>query len=545
MQSCEKSLGDQLDKTTARFPNNDAIVYQQQRLKYSQLKERVNKLARGFLALGVQRGDKVALWLSNRPEFIYAQFAIAKVGATMVPLNTRYKSHEIEYILKHSDSGTLIMMDEFLGIDFIRLIEDVLPELRNSQPGQLNSAKLPLLKNVICLGGAKTNGMLRLEDMMETISREISEEDLGKRQLSVKKDDVVNLSYTAGTTGFPKGVMLTHYGILNHMNNNANILHINDKDRYIVYLPLFHVFGSIVNVVMAIMRGACVILQEYFDAGESLKLVEKERATVIMGVPTMYTLQLDHKDFGQFNLTSLRTGEIGASSIPVELVKNIINKMGVRELTSGYGMTEASSSISITEIGDPLDLIANTVGKAFPDTEMKIVNPKTGEALPPGREGEFLVRGYHIMKGYYKDPDATAKAIDKEGWFHTGDLGMKLENGYFKFVGRLKEIYITGGFNVYPAEVESFLFSHPKIKQAYVIGVPDRIMGDVGMAFVELKEGISCTKVEILEYCRGKIANFKIPKYIEFVNEFPVTASGKIQKFKLEEKAKLLIGKRD
>lgn len=537
MKNIENTLGNQLDKTASTYPDNEAIIFEDQRISYRELQKRVDQLAKGLLALGIQKGDKVALWISNRPEFIFAKFAIAKIGAVMVPLNTRYKSHEIEYILKHSDSTTLIMMDKFLGIDFISLIMEVFPELPNSQPGQLHSGKLPLLRNVICLGDRKYDGIMRLEDIMRTKSREIKDEHLQERQLSVKQDDVVNLPYTAGTTGFPKGVMLTHYGILRHMNNNANLLQITGKDRYIVYLPIFHVFGSIVNVAMAVIRGACLILQEYFDPGESLKLIEKERATVIMGVPTMYTMQLDHKDFEKFDLTSLRTGEIGASSIPVELVKSVIKKMGVKGLTSGYGMTEASSSISLTAIGDPLELIANTVGKPFPDTEIRIGDPKTGETLPTGKEGEFLIRGYHIMKGYYKDPEATAKAIDKEGWLHTGDLGIKMENGYFKFVGRLKEMYIAGGFNVYPPEIESFLFTYPKIKQAYVIGVPDRVMGEVGMAFVELKEGVTCTQEEIIDYCKGKIANFKIPKYFEFVKDLPMTASGKIQKFKLKEVA--------
>lgn len=535
MENYEKTLGDQIDKTAARYPDHEAIIFNEQRISYGELRERVNKLAKGLLALGVQKGDKVALWLSNCPEFIYAKFAIAKIGAVMVPLNTRYKSHEIEYILGHSDSTTLIMMDNFLGINFIRLIQEMLPDTSDSEAGRLHSDKLPMLRNVICIGNEKYDGVMRLTDVMESRSEEVKSEDLKKRQTSLDQHDIVNLPYTAGTTGFPKGVMLTHYSILRHMNNNADLLGIDDKDRFIVYLPLFHVFGCIVNVVMAILRGSCLILQEYFDAGESLRLIEKERATVIMGVPTTYAMQLGHTGFKKFDLSSLRKGEIGASTIPAELVKEIINKMGVKGLMSGYGMTEASSTISGTTMGDPIEIIATTVGKPFPETEMKIVNPKTGEVVPAGKEGEICVRGFHIMKGYYKDQEATAKAIDKDGWLHTGDLGVMLENGYFKFVGRLKEIYITGGFNVYPSEVENFLFTSPKIRQAYVIGVPDKIMGEVGMAFVEVKEGVSCTKEEIINYCRGKIANFKIPKFIEFVREFPMTSSGKIQKFRLKE----------
>ena len=542
MPNYDKTLGDQLDRTAARYPDHEAIIYNEQRISYKELQQRVNKLAKGLLALGVQKGDKIALWLSNRPEFIYAKFAIAKIGAVMVPLNTRYKRHEIEYILGHSDSTALITMANFLGINFLELIKEFLTDTLDRGAGRLHSHKLPLLRNVICIADERYNGMLRLADIMESKSSEIEDEALKKRQSSVAADNIVNLPYTAGTTGFPKGVMLTHYSILRHMHNNADLLGINDRDRFIVYLPLFHVFGCIVNVVMAILRGSCLILQEHFDAGESLRLIEKERATVIMGVPTMYTMQLGHKDFNKFDLSSLRTGEIGASTIPVDLVKEIITKMGVKGLMSGYGMTEASSTISGTAKGDPIEIIATTVGQPFPDTEMKIVNPKTGKTVPSGMEGEILVRGFHVMKGYYKEPEATRKAIDEAGWLHTGDLGVMLENGYFKFVGRLKEIYIAGGFNVYPSEVENFLYSYPKIRQAYVIGIPDRIMGEVGMAFVQLKEGVSCTQEDIIDYCRGKIANFKIPKFIEFVSEFPMTSSGKIQKFKLREMANKRFG---
>lgn len=545
MGTFEKTLGDQLDKTCERYPDNEALVFENQRMKYKEYQAAINKLAKGLMAIGVEKGDQVALWISNRPEFVISQLAIAKIGAAMVPINTRYKSHEVKYILKHSDSTTLIMMDTFLGIEFMSLINEVFPELSGSQPGKLQLEELPLLRNVICIGDKSYGGVMELKDVMQNKSNEITDDQLRKRQQSVGSESVAMLPYTAGTTGFPKGVMLTHYNILRHMNNNAMLLRIGNMDRLIVYLPLFHVFGSIVNVATATIRGACLVLQEYFDPEESLRLIEKEKVTVITGVPTMFHMQLAHRNFEKYNISSLRVGELGGSTIPVELAKGVVERMCPNIMT-GYGMTEASSTLTGTRFGDDLELVTNTVGKAFPETELKVVDPETGETLSPGKQGEFLNRGYHIMKGYYKDPDATAKAIDKDGWLHTGDLGVLLENGYFKFTGRIKEMFISGGFNVYPPETENFLFGHPKIKQVYVIGVPDKLMGEVGMAFVELNEGVNCTKEELIDYCKGKIANFKIPKYIEFVNEFPVTASGKVQKFKLEEQAqKIMLPTRD
>jgi len=537
MEDYENTLGDQLDKTSERYPDNIAIVFREQRVNYKELQEQVNKIAKGLLYLGIQKNDKIALWLSNRPEFIYSKFAIAKIGAVMVPINTRYKAYEIEYILNHSDSTTLIMMDNFLGIDFISLIYEVLPELLHSQPGQLHSRRVPLLRNVICIANNKYDGIMRLVGVMESKSKGIKDDDLKRRQVSVNKKDVVNLLYTAGTTGFPKGVMLTHYMILKHMNNNANLLGINDNDRFIVMLPLCHVFGCIVHVVSATLRGACLVLQEYFDPGESLRLMENERVTVLMGVPTMFTMLFGHEDFDEYDLASLRVGEIGGASIPTELAENVVSKFGLKGLSSGYGMTEACSCITGTAIDDPIELIAETVGKAYPETEVRIANLKTGEILPPGQEGEFIVRGFNIMKGYYKDPEATVKALDKDGWLHTGDLGVMMENGYFRFAGRLKEMFLSGGFNVSPLEVENFLIRHPKIKQVYVIGVPDKVMGEVGMAFVELMKDVTCTEEELINYCKGKIAKFKTPKYIEFKKEFPMTASGKVQKIKLHEQA--------
>ena len=540
MGSYEKTLGEQIDKTCEAYPENEAIVFNDQRINYREYQTIINKLAKGLMALGVEKEDKVALWISNRPEFVISQLAIAKIGAVMVPLNTRYKSHEVKYILKHSDATTLIMMDNFLGIEFFPILEEVFPTLADNEPGKLKSEELPLMRNVICIGEKNYDGTMKLNDVIENKSKKITDQQLRERQKSVDGDYIAMLPYTAGTTGFPKGVMISHNNILRHMDNNATLLNVNENDRLIVYLPLFHVFGSIVNVGIATIRGACLVLQEYFDPEESLKIIEKEKVTVIMGVPTMYHMQITHKNFEKYDVSSVKVGELGASTIPVELAKAIVEKM-CPKLMSGYGMTEASSTISGTRFGDDLELVATTVGKAFPETELKIADPETGETLPAGEQGEFLTRGFHIMKGYYKDPEATAKAIDKDGWLHTGDLGVMLENGYFKFVGRLKEMFISGGFNVYPPEIENFLFSHPKIKQVYVIGVPDKVMGEVGMAFVELNDEVTCTKEELIDYCKGKIANFKVPKYFEFTKEFPMTASGKVQKFKLEDKAKEIL----
>jgi fatty-acyl-CoA synthase len=536
-----KTFIDVFDEAAERYANRIAIIFQDYEMTYRELGERVNRLAKGLVSLGVGKGDHVSIWLPNSIEWIICKFAIIKAGAVMIPVNTRYKSKEVEYILRQSDTTTLFMTDRFLHTDFLSILREILPDLGQAEIGKLKSARLPVLRNIILNSDRAIAGCVKYVDVME-MGRRSSEEDLlESMKKSVLPSDIVNIQYTSGTTGEPKGAMLTHRMLLGAFGI-MQILNLTERDRLILPLPFFHCFANLNGLLPFMMSGGSIVLMDIFHPEEELRLIEKHRCTVIYGVPTMYIMMLSSPKFDSFDLSSLRTGNLGGSPPPIKLVKDILFKMGVRELTANYGMTENSCSVCATRIGDPPEVIAATVGRPFPLVEAKVVDIRTRKEQAPGHEGLVYIRGPYVMEGYYKKSKETREAIDEEGWLNTGDLGKLDEKGNFTLTGRHKDLIMPGGENVSPAEVENFIFEHPSVRDVQVVGVPDERLGEVVMAFIILKQGAICTEEDFILFCKSRMASFKVPKYVRFVEEFPLTPTGKIQKFKLREEAIKTLG---
>jgi fatty-acyl-CoA synthase len=537
-KNLEITIGGLLDQMAERFPDNDALVYVDRGLRYSyrEFNEVCRRVAKGLLKLGVKKGDHVSVWATNVPEWVILSFATAKIGAVLVTINTSYRSAELEYILKQSDSSTLFLVKGFKDTDYMETLYEVAPEVRGSVPGTLRSEKLPYLERVVYIGEETPSGTMNFRDLYE-IAEQVSEEELAEVERSLDIHDVINMQYTSGTTGFPKGVMLTHYNLTNNGFYIGECMKFTEKDRLCIPVPFFHCFGSVLAVMASVTHGSTMVPIVTFNPLQVLQAIEKERCTAVHGVPTMFIAELEHPDFDKFDLTSLRTGIMAGSVCPIEVMKRAVNDMHMTEITSVYGQTESSPGITQTRTEDSIELRVATVGRALPGAEVKIVDIETGATLPPGKQGELCGRGYMVMKGYYKMPEETAKVIDADGWLHTGDLAVMDENGYCKITGRIKNMIIRGGENIYPREIEEFLYTHPKISDVQVYGVPDRKFGEQVMAAIVLKKGVEMTEDEVKEFCRGKIANYKIPKYVKFVDSYPMTASGKIQKFKLREMA--------
>lgn len=537
-QQITLTVGGLLDDMARRFPENDALVHPERGLRYSYraFNEVCRRVAKGLVTLGVKRGDNVAIWAHNVPEWVMLQFATAKIGAVLVTVNTAYKSAELEYILNQSDSTTLFMVRSFKDTDYVQTVSAVAPELRVAEPGNLASPKLPFLKNVVFIGDETPAGMFGFESMVEA-GKGVTDAELNAIEATLDCHDVINIQYTSGTTGFPKGVMLTHFNLVNNGFNIGECMKFTEKDRLCITVPFFHCFGCVLGVMVCVTHGSTMVPVEIFDPLKVLKTVEEEKCTALHGVPTMFIAELEHPEFSRFDLSTLRTGIMAGSVCPIEVMKRAVKDMNLTEITSVYGQTEASPGITQTRTEDPVELRVATVGRALPGAEVKIIDIETGATLPPGKQGELCARGYMVMKGYYKMPEETAKVIDADGWLHTGDLAIMDENGYCKITGRIKQMIIRGGENIYPREIEEFLYTHPRISDVQVYGVPDRKYGEQVMAAVILKKGMEMTEAEVREYCKGKIANYKIPKYVKFVDGYPMTASGKIQKFKLREMA--------
>ncbi|BCS54447.1 AMP-binding protein [Geobacter sp. SVR] len=532
------TVGGLLDDMARRFPDNDALVYPERGLRYSyhQFNELCRQVAKGLLAMGIKKGDHLSIWAYNVPEWVILQFATAKIGAVLVTVNTSYKSAELEYILNQSDSTTLFMVRSFKDSDYVQTVNDVIPELTTSQPGQLNTPKLPHLKRVIFIGDNTPAGMLNFNSIIGQ-GKDISDQRLAAVEAGLDCHDTINMQYTSGTTGFPKGVMLTHYNVVNNGYNIGECMRLTEKDRLCIPVPFFHCFGCVLGVMACVTHGTTMVPVEIFDPLKVLQTIEKEKCTAVHGVPTMFIAELEHPQFKTFDLTSLRTGIMAGSNCPIEVMKKVIADMHASEITIAYGQTESSPVITQTRTDDAIELRVATVGRALPDVEVKIVDIETGATLPPGKQGELCTRGYLVMKGYYKMPDETARAIDGDNWLHTGDLAIMDENGYCKITGRIKNMIIRGGENIYPREIEEYLYTHPKISDVQVYGVPDRKYGEQVMASIILKKGMTMDEEEVRAFCRDKIANYKIPKYVRFVENYPMTASGKIQKFKMREMA--------
>lgn len=535
-----RTLGDALDEVAAKYPDNLAVVFKGRRITYRELQRQANLLAKGLIKLGIQRGDNVALWMGNCTDWIVTEYAVAKLGACLVTVNTRNRTFETEYILKQSESKCLILRDKFLNIGFMEMVHEIVPELATSKPGNLSSAGLPNLRSVVCLAPEDYPGTLSFERMFEYGS-DVPDAELARMQAAVQPDDAVLIVYTSGTTGTPKGAVLTHHGCLPHYVVVAERTEMTLGDRWVLAQPLFHGGGCVLSVMACLLTASTMYLMETWNATEALTLIQGERCTMFNGVPTMFIDILEHPDFAKYDLRTLRTGHFGGQSIPVELMRNVIDKVEPRIMTS-YGLTEGGLCQLSTVPGDSAELVATTVGIPYPDQEVAIFDPATGERLGYGVQGEIRVRAESVMKGYYKNPEETAKAIDRDGWLHTGDLGVQNANGYFRITGRLKDMYIFGGINAYPAEIENYLYTHPKVKNVYVAGVPDHRMGEVAMAFIELKEGEKSSADEIIGFCKGKLANYKVPRYVKFMTEFPLTPIGKVAKYKLQELAIVELG---
>lgn len=539
-----KTVGELLAEKALEMPDHEALVYPERGLKYTyrEFNDVCERVAKGLMALGIEKGENVAVWASNIPEWVSLQYGTGKMGAVLVTVNTNYRSAELEYLLRQSDATTLFLIEDFKGNSYIDTIYELCPELETAKPGQLNSKRLPLLKNVIVFSEKKYNGAYNWFDIME-MAENVSDNDLKARTVELSPDDVINMQYTSGTTGFPKGVMLTHSNLTNNGYNIAQCMKLTEQDRLCIPVPFFHCFGCVIGTLAAVSVGATMVPIQEFDPEVVLRTVEQEKCTALHGVPTMFISELNHPNFENYDLSTLRTGVMAGSNCPVEVMKNVMNKMHMTEITICYGQTESSPVITQTRTDDPVELRVETVGRALPHVEIKIVQPGTTKELPFNQQGELCTRGYHVMKGYYKNPDATREAIDEEGWLHTGDLAVMDENGYCRITGRLKDMIIRGGENIYPREIEEFLYTHPKVLDAQVVGVPDEKYGEAAMAWIILKEGVTATSEEIKAFFNGKLSHHKIPRHIFFTDSYPMTASGKIQKFKLREQSINLLSK--
>lgn len=537
-----------LDRMVEEFPDQYAVKFTtlDYTRTYSEFRNDVDAFARALISLGVKPGDKVAIWATNVPQWYLTFWAATKIGAVLVTVNTAYKIHEAEYLLRQSDTHTLVMIDGYRDSDYAGIINEICPELETSEPGKpLHCRRLPFLRNVITVG-FRQKGSLTWEESL-TYASKTPIEEVRRRAANIDSHDVANMQYTSGTTGFPKGVMLTHHNIVNNGKCIGDRMDLSTADRMLIHVPMFHCFGMVLSMTACMTHGATICPLPYFSPKSALACINQERITACNGVPTMFIAMLEHEDFGRTNFSYMRTGIMAGSPCPIAVMQDVQNKMNMTEITIVYGQTESSPGCTMSRSDDPLDVRVSTVGSPLPEIECKIVDAETGEDLPDNVDGEFCARGYNIMKGYYKMPAATAKAIDKDGWLHTGDVARRDENGNYKITGRIKDMIIRGGENIYPKEIEDFIYTHPKVSDVQVIGVPDEQYGEEIMACVILKAGEELTEAEMKDYVRSHMAKHKTPRYVDFVDAFPMNAAGKILKYKMREDAvhKLNLGKAD
>ena len=535
MELSEKTLGQYLEYWAEHTPDKEYVVYSDRDLRFTwkEFNDRVDDMARGLVAIGVTKGTHVGLWAQNVPDWLTFLYACAKIGAVCITVNTNYKQSELEYLVKDSDMHTLCLTDGTWESNYVDMTYSMLPELRECQRGHLQSNHFPKLRNVVYIGQEKFRGMYNTSEIL-LLGENTDDEEFDKLRKSVSCHDVVNMQYTSGTTGFPKGVMLTHYNIVNDGFLTGEHMGFTSDDKLCVCVPLFHCFGVVLATMNCLTHGCTEVMVERFDPLVTLASVHKERCTALYGVPTMFIAELNHPMFDMFDLTCLRTGIMAGSLCPVELMRKVEEKMHLR-VTSVYGLTESAPGMSQTRIDDPDDVRYTTVGRDYEFVDVRVLDPETNQEVPAGTQGEMCCKGFNVMKGYYKNPKATAEAIDENGYLHSGDLGIKDENGNYRITGRIKDMIIRGGENIYPREIEEFLYHLPGVRDVQVAGVPSKKYGEEVGAFIILDEGARLTTEEVRDYCRGKIARYKIPKYVFFVEEYPLTGSGKIQKFKLRD----------
>jgi len=531
-----ETIGNYFDRTCESNPEIDALVVRHQNVRwsYQQLQEQVNSLAAGLLALGIQTGDRVGIWGPNSAEWVMVQLATAKIGAIMVCINPAYRTYELEYALNKVECDTIITAEQFKSSDYLGMLQTLAPELADCEPCALQSKTLPHLKRVIRMGKGKSPGMLNFEDVCAMGSAE-HHARLAQLAAELRPDDAINIQFTSGTTGNPKGATLSHCNILNNGYLTGAAMDLSPQDRLCIPVPLYHCFGMVLSVLACVAHGATMVFPgEAFDPLDTLKAVEEERCTALHGVPTMFIMELDHPSFSQFDLSSLRTGIMAGAPCPVEVMRRLISEMHMDDILIAYGQTEVSPINNMTLPNDSLERRTETVGRAVPWVEIKVIDD-AGRVVRVGEKGEICTRGYSVMQGYWNDPERTAETIDAGGWLHSGDLAVMDGDGYVQIVGRIKDMIIRGGENIYPREIEEFLYQHPAISEVQVFGVPDEKMGEEVCAWIQLNAGHELSADDVKDYCRDKITHFKIPRYIDFVDEYPMTVTGKIQKFVMRD----------
>ncbi|MCL2087959.1 MAG: AMP-binding protein [Oscillospiraceae bacterium] len=531
------TIGNMLEETASKFPTNQAVKYIEMEFDktWYEFNNKVDRIAKGLMGMGFQKGDHVAVWATNYPQWLTLMFATAKVGIVLVTVNTNYKEHELEFLLGQSDSKALFICDGLKDIDCEKIIYSICPELKTCKKGHLKSEKLPELK-MVCSFDNHYDGMYHWNEI-EYFGVLVSQDEYNARKNSLDPDDVINMQYTSGTTGFPKGVMLTHKNIVNNGMSIGDCMRFTENDRLCIPVPFFHCFGMVLAIMACVTHGSTMVPLLWYTPMKVMHVVEYEKCTALHGVPTMFIGILEHRDFDKYDYSTLRTGIMAGSPCPIKVMQDVVDKMNMKEITIAFGQTEASPVCTQTTVDDSLEKRVHTVGKTLPFMETKIVDPETGDEVGIGVDGEFCVRGYNVMKGYYKLEDATAAAIDKDGWLHTGDLATVDTDGYYKITGRIKDMIIRGGENIFPKEIEDFIYTHPAVKDVAVVAIPSKKYGEEACAFVILKEGAEADEDSIKSYVNKNLAKHKVPGSVLFTDNFPLTASGKIQKYILRDKA--------
>ena len=542
----DATFSDVLDTMVENYPDQYAFKYTtlDYTRTYKEFRRDVDECAAALISLGVKAGDHVAVWATNVPAWFITFWATTKIGAVLVTVNTAYKIHEIEYLLKQSDTHTLVMIEELKDINYKEIIEELCPELKKTKPGDpIYSKNLPFLRNVVTVGFSM-DGCLTWEQMLGR-SKLVPREEVRRRASLVKPDDVCNMQYTSGTTGFPKGVMLTHRNIVNNGKTIGDRMDLSTADRMMIQVPMFHCFGMVLSMTSMMTHGGTLSPMPYFSPKSSLACINDEHITCFNGVPTMFIALFNHADFAKTDFSYMRTGIMAGANCPADLMRRAADEMNMKEIISVYGQTEASPGCTMGEVNEDIDHRVETVGSPFPGVECKVIDPETGEELPDGESGEFIARGFNIMKGYYKMPEATAQAIDADGWLHSGDICCRTPDGYFKVTGRLKDMIIRGGENLYPREIEEFYLTNPKVRDVQVVGVPDKNYGEECCAWIILHKGETADEAEMKAFGNASIARHKVPRYFLFVKEFPMNAAGKILKYKMRDESVEILGLND